>query len=623
MKRLSESRDSSDLPSQGTGMTQGISQQKFIMRNHDKGMIMARKIVMLLLTLMLVFTGIASAGNISSIRARIVARNWLTHVVHAYGSWGGDTSPAISGEESFVHYGVVVGYNFTVNPHGHILISARDDIPAVKLYSETSTLSLQEEGMQETIAWIAEEIFEVGEAIDTHGVEMAAAEHSQNPDRKLWVRLQKDPLEFERVAGEALMEAVSYGPLLTTTWAQGDPYNQQCPLWSTGCRTIVGCVATATSQILKYWNYPTAGQGSKSYSWYNGATNVTLSRDFASSTYDWANMPNSLSSGSTPAQKSAVAKLTADVGVAFNMEYGCNGSGADTSTAPNVFKNYFKYQSTATWVNRTSYASASAWMKVFKAEVQAGRPSQLRIQDPIAGGHSVVVDGYRDSPSETIHINMGWGGSYDGWYTPDSFVTGSFNWTRTSYQGAAIGIQPQKQIQLAASFAGSGVWINNTVSTTWSQLTGSNVENMVASGSTLYGDFGTLGPWKWEGGTTWSQLTGSNVENMVASGSTFYGDFGTLGLWKFDGTTWMHLSASNPENMVVSGTSFYGDFGTMGLWKWDGTTWSQLTGSNVENMVASGSELYVDFGTLGLRKWDGTAWSQLNGNNPISMAVIN
>ena len=69
------------------------------MRNHEKGVIMARKIVMLLLTLMLTFAGIASAGNVNSFRARIVARNWLTQVVHAYGSWGGDTTPVISGEE--------------------------------------------------------------------------------------------------------------------------------------------------------------------------------------------------------------------------------------------------------------------------------------------------------------------------------------------------------------------------------------------------------------------------------------------------------------------------------------------------------------------------------------------
>jgi hypothetical protein len=410
--------------------------------NHDKGVIMVQKIVMIILTAMLLFAGSASAGNVNSVRARIVAKNWLTHVVHAYGSWGGNTSPEISDQESIEHKGVVVGYNFTINPKGHILVSARDDIPAVKLYSETSTLSLQKEDLQEQIEWVAEEIFEVGKAIDTHGIEMAAVEHSQNPDRKLWAMLQKDPREFERVAGEALTEAVSYGPLLTTTWAQGDPYNQQCPLWSTGCRTLVGCVATAASQIMKYWNYPGVGMGSKSYSWYNGAISVTLSRNFASSTYDWANMPNSVSASSTTTQKNAVSKLCADIGIAFSMDYGCSGSGAATSAAPNVFKTYFNYQSTATWVNRSSYPTASAWIQVFKAEVQAGRPSQLRIQDPVAGGHSVVVDGYRDSPSETVHINMGWSGSYDGWYTPDSFATGSFNWTGTSYQGAAIGIQP-------------------------------------------------------------------------------------------------------------------------------------------------------------------------------------
>ncbi len=330
---------------------------------------------MLLLTLMLVFAGIASAEMSVRIRARNVARNWLTHVVHAYGSWGGTHRPQSQVEESFVHNGVVVGYNFTVNPKGHILVSARDDIPAVKLYSETSTLSLQKEDLQEQIAWIAEEIFEVGEAIDTHGVEMAAVDPSQNPDRKLWVRLQKDPQEFARVAGEAATEAVSYGPLLTTTWAQGDPYNQQCPLWSTGCRTLVGCVATAASQIMKYWNYPRVGQGSTSYSWYNGATNVTLSRNFASSTYDWANMPNSVSSASTPVQKSAVAKLSADVGVAFHMEYGCSGSGACTHrTAPNVFKTYFKYQSTATWVNRSSYADCKRLDEGFQGR-GSGRPA--------------------------------------------------------------------------------------------------------------------------------------------------------------------------------------------------------------------------------------------------------
>lgn len=404
---------------------------------------MSRKIAILLLTLMLVFSGLAAAADVSPDKARIVAENWLYHIVHSFGSWGRNVSPSISGEEPLVFKGAVVGYNFTVKPKGHILVSARDDIPAVKLYSENATLSVQNENQQEQVSWIAEEIFLLGVAIDSYGYELAAADPSQNPDLKVWARFKKDPRIFGAafLSDEASPEAVSYGPLLTTTWTQSDPYNQQCPLDSSGCRTIVGCVATAASQIMKFWNYPSTGQGQTSYTWNDGTKDVTLSRNFADSTYDWANMPNSLTSASSTTQKSAVSKLCADVGVAFHMEYGCKDSSASTSDAPNVLINYFKYQNTAAWVDRSSYTSQSAWMQVFKAEVQAGRPSQLSIKDAKAGGHSVVVDGYRDSPSETVHINMGWSGNYDGWYTPDSFITGSYTWSDTG-RGAAIGIQP-------------------------------------------------------------------------------------------------------------------------------------------------------------------------------------
>ncbi len=417
-----------------------------------KKLTMARKILMLFLMLMLLFADIASAGNVSSDQARNAAKNWLTWVVHAYGSWGGDKSPDISDEEPFVSNGMIVGYNFTVSPKGHILVSARDDIPAVKLYSENATLSLRNQDLQEQIDWISKEIFDVGEAIDTHSVDMAAAVPSRNPDRKVWAMLDKGLQEFAATAGEAATAtgeaaAISYGPLLTTTWNQPDPYNQQCPLYN-GSPTLVGCVATAAAQIMRYWNYPAVGQGSTSYSWWNGANNVTLIRNFSGSTYDWANMPGSVSSASTTTQKNAVSKLCADVGIAFHMIYGTSGSGAYTSDSPDVLTTYFKYQNTAHWVNRSSYVNASAWMQVFKTEVQAGRPSQLSIRDPNAGGHSVVVDGYRDTPSETVHINMGWSGNYDGWYTPDSFVTAPYNWTDTSSQGAAIGIQPPAMVRV-------------------------------------------------------------------------------------------------------------------------------------------------------------------------------
>jgi hypothetical protein len=213
---------------------------------------------------------------------------------------------------------------------------------------------------------------------------------------------------------------------------------------------------------------------------------------------------------------------------------------------------------------------------------------------------------------------------------------------------------------LAVSFDGLGLWIYNSDSATWTQISTANSENIIYSGSTLYVDFGaSYGLWKWDGaawsqltpvnpenmatsgstlyvdfgasyglykwdGAAWSQLTPANPENMVVSGSTLYAGFGaSYGLYKWDGAAWSQLTPANPGNMATSGSTLYAGFGTLGLYKWDGTAWSQLTPANLENMVASGSTLYADFGTLGLYKWNGSSWAQLTGSNPAKMAISN
>lgn len=49
---------------------------------------------------------------------------------------------------------------------------------------------------------------------------------------------------------------------VTSRWRQGPPYNQLCPFLTATEQTIVGCVATAMAQIMYYWKWPNAGQGS-------------------------------------------------------------------------------------------------------------------------------------------------------------------------------------------------------------------------------------------------------------------------------------------------------------------------------------------------------------------------
>ena len=62
--------------------------------------------------------------------------------------------------------------------------------------------------------------------------------------------------QFLKIADD---EVTVWGPLLTTHWNQQDHYDDFCPIDpETGERSVVGCVAPASAQILNYWKYPKA-----------------------------------------------------------------------------------------------------------------------------------------------------------------------------------------------------------------------------------------------------------------------------------------------------------------------------------------------------------------------------
>jgi hypothetical protein len=178
----------------------------------------------------------------------------------------------------------------------------------------------------------------------------------------------------------------------------------------------------------------------------------------------------------------------------------------------------------------------------------------------------------------------------------------------------------EKPELLAASFAGSGLWVYNSYNATWMNINPITPENMVYSGLTLYASFGGYGLWKWDG-TAWAPLTWANPESMVTSDSALYADFGVLGLWKWDGAVWILLTWASPERMMTSGSALYASCSGLGLWKWDGTAWAQLTPTNPENMVTAGPALYADFGGQGLWRWDGTAWTPVTRTNPENMVT--
>ena len=244
------------------------------------------------------------------------------------------------------------------------------------------------------------------------------------------------------LSGEVPMmaTAANVGPLLQTLWDQNSPYNSLCPEDPNGPggHTYAGCVACALAQIIRYWQYPSSGIGShtytanySSYSSYYGDYG-TQSVDFSATTYDYSLMPLSLNSGSTSAQINEVAKLMYHCGVAVEMMYGANGSGAFDNMAANALISHFGYNG-VTIKNKNSYTDIN-WLNLIKNELNNLRPVYYSGNN--TGGHAFVCDGY-DS-EDMLHFNWGWRGSYNGYYTVASLNPGTYDFSGN--QMAIIGI---------------------------------------------------------------------------------------------------------------------------------------------------------------------------------------
>lgn len=219
-------------------------------------------------------------------------------------------------------------------------------------------------------------------------------------------------------------------PLLFCRWDQGARYNSLCPQDpdGPGGHVYAGCVATAMSMVMYHFRYPTSGQGQNGYWSDYGYLDV----DFSQSSYVWNNMPVSLSS-----HNYQVAKLMYDAGVAVDMMYSPNGSGAYMNDAAYAMHAYFRYSPTLTLESRNSY-SLNQWVNLLRSQLDQGYPLIYAGYGSNGPGHAFVCDGYDNG--NLFHFNWGWSGSYNGFYMMDYLTPGGYNFS--SYQMAIINCFP-------------------------------------------------------------------------------------------------------------------------------------------------------------------------------------
>ncbi len=200
-------------------------------------------------------------------------------------------------------------------------------------------------------------------------------------------------------------------PMVKTQWNQSTPFNNMCPEID-GERCVTGCVATALAQVIAYHKYPVNGTGSKSYTWTSGSTSTTLSYDYSTANFDWANMLDTYDGTYTETQANAVANLMYACGVGVEMDYGINGSGAATAQSANVLRDYLGYRKDIHSESR-SYYDILGWDELVYNQLRDFGPVQFSGSNN-EGGHSFVCDGYR--PGGYYHFNWGWGGMSDGYF---------------------------------------------------------------------------------------------------------------------------------------------------------------------------------------------------------------
>jgi hypothetical protein len=220
---------------------------------------------------------------------------------------------------------------------------------------------------------------------------------------------------------------VIVGPLLgNNKWNQTKYYNDLCPEDESGNaayggHAAVGCGALVMGQVMRYWQYPTTGRGSHSYTSNNYGS---LSANFAATTYHYESMPNQLTASNHPDScVEAVATLLYHCGVAVNMNYGPSASVCNSNKIVSALSNYFRYPATVQYIERGS-TSSTTWLNYLKGELDEGAPFMYGGSGNY-GGHVWTCDGYRDD--DYFHFNWGWGGQQNGYFLITNCSSYGFN----------------------------------------------------------------------------------------------------------------------------------------------------------------------------------------------------
>jgi hypothetical protein len=349
----------------------------------------------ILLSLILLFTGISSlsAKPVDVVMARR-SPNFLHRAEMLYRTGNHTDKIRLGDDYTYIQDGIPVFYAFNTDP-GFIIISGEDVFTPVIGYSYDGSFQL--EGAPSNYRGFIQNYIDQIQFVRDNDLKADQA------IAKSWNELSAD--KISDIAPDR--EGREVVPLLLSLWDQGSPFNLLCPEdpAGPGGHVWAGCVATAMAQVMYYWRYPEVGTASHCY-WADGYGEQCA--DFAETHYNWEGMKN----GMDIENPYPNAELQYHCGVAVDMMYSPDGSGAYSFMVPERLMQYLGYTN-AQYMEKDSYGQAE-WTTILQDELDLGHPMYYSGFNTSWSGHAFVCDGYQD---DKFHFNFGWSGSSNGYYT--------------------------------------------------------------------------------------------------------------------------------------------------------------------------------------------------------------
>ena len=282
-----------------------------------------------ILVLTLFISGLLSAP-VNQASAERVARNLFIER-------GSGTHLNIRSIQSISDGDVGLYHIFHLIPVGFIIVSADDRVVPVLGYSFENMYRTDAQPVNINY-FMGKFKSDIKDAIDNNFPQIESIQRK-------WFKYQSANIESLRDR--------SVSPLLQARFDQGATWNTMCPTDGAGPdgHALVGCVAVSMAQIMHYWKYPEYGSGSNSYyHWDYG--NISASFN---TFYEYDDMDNNVGN---PASQ----KLLFHAGVAVEMGYGADGSGAwvmgGNPSAFHAMKNYFLYRNDMASVEPSSFSTS-------------------------------------------------------------------------------------------------------------------------------------------------------------------------------------------------------------------------------------------------------------------------